>query len=1068
MRAQSLIHWYVLIISALFITGCDDDDPESMNQASSNPSEVEESLEGCILSWAPSYSARAPTGTTHFLPPLLEESELCQREGLRWRLSVAPDDSSATLNLTPEARITPLVKGRYEFVLSHEQNAPDAPDDLQDTSVTYSLEVIDALTRPFHNYNYFPAPTAAVAVGDELWVAGVYTPQVARINPSTGEAGSPISVGQWPSALAYAPELELVLVTHKADDTLGLIDSERGALIDGIWVGDEPSSVLWDAERRRAYVSLAGANQLAVVDLETRTLVETLNVNFDPLALAMSPDGSTLVVASHRSGISNLYPYDQREIDSEQDVALIDLDDLSIKGHILEVSSTIQALLYDDQGQLWVSATNNFTEGNLNTPEDRSFVHELFTLTPAAGPAQRGEEVDLSRQESSAGSTGSTHGFSICGGSIWVVAEGANAVLELSLEDLTESARFSVEGRPRALTCVEEIPWVISSNLMTAYKIEGGEVQSFELGLNDPRDPLLPLGLDAFHAQGDGAGDNRSCSTCHVDGLSDGVVWNAGPVPNRQVTRPLRWLEGTSLIGWDGYVGSVKISGFVGGSTINRRGDTAGALALGAYLASLMPSPPANSLTRRDGQLSTEGTRGRAAFIDAGCTGCHSGGVLTNRVVMPEGLTAGKTDIPTLIDISKVGAWYKTGIMPTLEATVIDTAEKFSVELSEDELALIIRYLQELTGRDFFALNVDFGPDPEAVAVDSSPIFTFSYPILDTSENMNKVKLIKGTRADVSSEAYDGDSLIEATLSLSGRHLTLTPSSSLEFDTTYSLFIERDFMADDARPILETEREWVFTTAAPPTLQLDGVYTLTYDVPMLNFVEGTFDLENTIPQSSEVTATPTEGGALLVFDLGQGMIYEDVAVVEGSQIRTRHLPVPTGPSFLNGLPLNVEGIDEDGDGVIDHAEGEVSLTGPGVDLEGVRFRLERKLEDESGACPVGEEGDHPPVVSVDGDVVSIDWGESEALSLFVADPETQLPLGPTMAMGGTVYWSLASTAFPMGFTGPITYGVTAEGAEDNTEFNGGVTGGAALESGACYRFSVTVDFVYSHTTIVWP
>ena len=248
-----------------------------------------------------------------------------------------------------------------------------------------------------------------------------------------------------------------------------------------------------------------------------------------------------------------------------------------------------------------------------------------------------------------------------------MVEEGADLVVALDPETLEERRRVSVTGRPRALRCVDENPWIISSNLMEVTQIGNDTKQTFKLELTERRDRRLIDGLARFTGQGVGPGDNRSCKNCHTDGLSDGQVWNAGPVESRLMSRPLRWLEGTSMIGWDGYVGSVKISGYVGGATINDRGDTQSSLAMGAYLASMMPSPPANSLTARDGALSEEAMVGKALFEGkAACNGCHTGSVLTNRQVMNDGLTEGRTDVPSLIDVARIGSWYKTAVMPTL------------------------------------------------------------------------------------------------------------------------------------------------------------------------------------------------------------------------------------------------------------------------------------------------------------------------------------------------------------------------------------------------------------------
>ena len=131
----------------------------------------------------------------------------------------------------------------------------------------------------------------ATLVGSELWVAGVYSPEIARLDPATGSLADAITVGQWPVSLAYVATFNEVLVANKASDTVGIIDVAAGRQIDAIWVGDEPTEIVWDDARELAYVSLGAAGQVAIVDVAARSLVKTLDAVFDPSAMALSPDG---------------------------------------------------------------------------------------------------------------------------------------------------------------------------------------------------------------------------------------------------------------------------------------------------------------------------------------------------------------------------------------------------------------------------------------------------------------------------------------------------------------------------------------------------------------------------------------------------------------------------------------------------------------------------------------------------------------------------------------------------------------------------------------------------------
>ncbi len=996
----------------------------------------------CVEPWAPHYGNRFLAGETFYLPNIVDNGA-CR--SARWVLSKAPLANTSEL-LTNETltRFNPLVEGRFEF------NLLDAVEGAAPSTI--SLTVIDPLVRPFHNYNYFPAQNAAVAVGPILWVAGVYTPQIARFDTESGDHLEPILVGQWPTSLTYIDDLNLILVTNKASDTLGFVDVDTGRQIDGLWIGDEPASVVYNAVDRRAYISLSGANSVAVVDVESRTLIKTIPVVFDPLAIAVSPDGQQVAVASHRSGQVDMYPYPDRAVTEEKDVAIIETSSLEVSGHLLDVASTIHAMDFTRGGALRLIGTVNRIEGQLNEPATESFQHRIMEFETFSGAATPTVSVDLSRQPSSAGSTGTLHGFVECAGSFWVVAEGSDALLKLD-DEYQEVSRISVVGRPRVVSCLNGYPYVISSNRMTVTKIDDQPTVK-GLGLTERRHALLIDGLERFTGQGDGPADNRSCNNCHVDGLTDRVIWNAGPVVSRLMTRPLRWLEGTSMIGWDGYVGSVRISGYVGGSTINHRGNTEESDQLGAYLASLMPSPPANSLTRRDGSLSQQALRGKQLFEgDAGCSGCHAGLVTTSRTVLPDGLTPGQTDIPSLVDVARIGSWYKTGAMTSLTNTVIDTAEQFGRPLSNSEVADVVRYLGELTGRDFFPLNVDFGPDAERFPIDGEIKITFSYPLFELRANLMMVKIISNAGVELPVD-YRVD----------GRQLFIKPASRLDPDQGYQLLIEKGMVGDHGVP-LDADHVVPFKTSMGSQLTLEGDYIVTIKVPMFDFNSGEFDWDNLVDQTFKLNAEPTAQGARTRLDFGGGMVYQTSIVLDGEFLYSEHLPVAVGPSFLNGSPMVGAIVDSDSDGIIDTVSGQLTLSGPGIELPELSFQFD---VDTPGGCNVGTEGDAAPVIDRDGESIVIDWGAGGALAFFVTTPDATLPIGPGVVDGGETFWALSASDFPNTFAGPLIYGVTPDSALDITADNGGTTGGATLESGQCYRFSVVVDFAYSHTTLIWP
>ena len=993
-------------------------------------------------------SARVVVGDTVMLPRVSNSDE-CQDAVLTWALETKPS-GSRTLPFLDGALSEAVIDtvGGYSFRLQ---------EDGEDTEVTWTVNALPFTELSFHNYNYYPTSTAIIEVGDEIWTAGVQSPQIARNKISDGSALATITVGPWPVALAFVEELNLVVVAQKANDRIGIIDAKTGQLKRTIWVGDEPSNLVWDNVRKKLYVSLGGASSVAVVDLEKELLIQTIPAVFDPLAMALDSKNGRLYVASHRSGQTEQFPYPDTDVADEKDIAVIDVNAMETSGYLLEVASTINHLIFDEtKGELWMSATTNDIEGQLNDPEVESFQHELVLLNPEIGLAKRIKEVDLTRQPSASAPAANIHGFATCGSSVYVAAESSNSVVILDAQSLEETNRVNAVDTPRAILCVGNEAWVYASNSKELVQIKNdGTTSTHVLSIHEPRTESEKLGYSIFHTAGNGPGSNRSCSSCHVKALSDGVIWNAGPITNQKLTRPIRWGEGTSKIGWDGYVGSIRISGYVGGATTNTRPTTSEAIGLGDYLASIMPPPSANQWTERNGDLSTLGLQGKEIFMGkAACAGCHPGPVSTSRIAFENGFTEGKTDVPSLIDLERIGAWYKNGEKRTLKDAVTGALDYLNISLSTEETALLVRYVQEITARDFFLLTTNLMNNAQNFPRSQPISLTFSYPVEEDSENLSHIQLL-----DMS------DSVIALEIEVNGRYVELKPVQPLEPSTAYRVVIPSSFLSQSG--VAAKEESLMLTTTSDAQLKLEGAYTWTTNSPSLDFATQTFDPNRTLASIVPFEATPTNDGASVVLDFGQDLLYEDFFIVDGEQLITSDLPVPVGPSFGNGSGMKAQVQDSDGDGVVDSVLGTLTLSGPGFDLRDVAFAIE-KVVPTSTICTPGSSGDHPIEIDRSGAEISIAWGTTAALGLYVTSPGANLPGGPGQKIsGGDAYFVLEAEGIS-GFNGPVSYGSAVSGANENTAFHDGPEGGAQLEEGQCVHFSViTTDFKISKTIVEW-
>ncbi len=972
---------------------------------------------------------RVPVGSVRALP--VSDDAACR--DLRWSVADAPGENEV-VDGADGARFVPDAPGTWTFALGD--------------AATLEVEVV--AEAPFHNL-FHPPSRSLVAVGDEVWAAQGYAPAVARLGADDLAPRGEIRVGSWPVALAATPDGGTVLVAQAGDDHLGVIDVALGRMVDAIRVGDEPSGVVVSPDGATAYVASATSGEVAVVDLASRARVGTLPAPPDARAMALSADGSTLYVAGHRTGAPARYPYGDDE--RATDVLAVDTASGEVLATFAEVASTITDLALDEVGgRLLLSGTVSHPERGLVDPGSPPFeaVVSAWSLADGSslgavvlGPAAPGEGVVLGPQA-----------LARTPDAWWVVAEGSSVAIALDPVTLAETARVPVSGHPRDALALGDRLLVHGSQSFVVEAVEAGVVAATGAAGVDPRPADVADGQRGFVSPGASYGANYSCNSCHVDGRGDTRVWPAGPFEVWEASRAMFWLEGTAPLGWSGYVVDARTFGYTGYTSIVAKWPTVHeAESLGGFLASLMPPAAANDWTTRSGELSEAGRRGREVFEDAACAACHPGPLATDNATLPEGLTPERSSTPSLVGVYRHNVWLKRADVSSLrDATVAALEALGNDRLSEAEIDDLTRYLAEATDRDLFLLARTPLADATAVGADAPIRLTFNQPLWDAAANRARLHL-----------RVDGEE-VAADVTLDGRHATIAPAAPLPASAEVEVVVDAGLEAFDGRTSAAAER-FGFTTAAAPSVALDGAYELEVDLPVIDFVNGGFDADATLPIRSELIAVAGRDGAALDLDLGQGLRWAMSAVIEGDTLHLPPFPLSFGFSMAQGQAIVATLVDEDGDGVADVASGTVRMTGPGFDEDGVAWTLRRPR-----GCEPGAEGDVAVAVSTGpGGEPVIDWGGARALGLYVTDPGANLPVGPGQVVSnGAAYWVLEAAAFPIGFDGPVTYGEVPRRAVDASATHGAPVGGAALEAGACYTFSVVTDrFQTGSFTVVW-
>lgn len=123
---------------------------------------------------------------------------------------------------------------------------------------------------------------------------------ISRIDPKTGETLTKITVGGRPWNIKLSRKLNRIYASNEALGTLSVIQGD--AVIAQIPVGAGPHGVIVDDRTRQAFVAATGANQVAIVDLTTNAVHQTVKVDQGPTALAHCNRDDAVYVANQAGG----------------------------------------------------------------------------------------------------------------------------------------------------------------------------------------------------------------------------------------------------------------------------------------------------------------------------------------------------------------------------------------------------------------------------------------------------------------------------------------------------------------------------------------------------------------------------------------------------------------------------------------------------------------------------------------------------------------------------------------------------------------------------------------------
>lgn len=518
-----------------------------------------------------------------------------------------------------------------------------------------------------------------------VWAVNPDNDSVSVFNASTLQRLAEIPVGRSPRTLAVSPNGD-VWVTNRDSDSLSVISSSSLSVTRTIPVrrGSRPYGIVLSPDGSRAYVACEALGRVQIMDTAAGTTLVTRTLALTQRHLALSADGSRLLVPRFITG--RLPGENTATVVTESnglmygaEVQVLNAGDLTtIETTILRhsdvpdfensgsgVPNYLGAPAISPDGQsAWVpSKQDNIKRGQLRNGQALNFQNTVRAISSRLVLATGLEDYSARIDHDNAG-VASAAAFDAQGVYLFVALETSREVAVVDAYGRAELFRIQTGRAPQGLVVSPDGRRLFVNNFMdrtiTAYDLSGlmdrasnntPLLATLSSVTSDRLTAQVRLGKQLFYDARDPrlARDSYvSCASCHNDGGQDGRVWDLtgfGEGLRNTVSLEGR-AAGQGFLHWSSnfdelqdFEGQIRtLSGGTGLMTDGqfnigtrnqplgdrKTGVSADLDALAAYVASLNTfaiSPYRNT----DGSLTAQGVSGRNVFIAKNCAACHGG-----------------------------------------------------------------------------------------------------------------------------------------------------------------------------------------------------------------------------------------------------------------------------------------------------------------------------------------------------------------------------------------------------------------------------------------------------------
>lgn len=524
-----------------------------------------------------------------------------------------------------------------------------------------------------------PIELALIDGGRRAVVANHTSDSIALLDLQAGSVLDEQPAGSRPAAVAVHPNGKVVAVSNHWSHDVMLFGVEGQKLVKRatIAVGALPRGVLFSKTGAQLFVAVAGANEVAVVDVAARQVTRRWPAPQEPRQLALSPDGRWLAAASSRSGQVRCWNLPTQQLHWERSIG----DAFNLRGLTFTPTGDHVICAHVVRRDLPV------TRGHI---EEGWIIDSRLTRLPVkadASPPYLQIALDVRGE-----AMGDPHGlaFSDDGKLLAVTGSGSHELVMLHADNLpwntdpgdfidgrlldgTQYRRIALGGRPLAAFCGGD-RIVVANYLSDAVQVVDAATAKLvrTLALGGPKEPSLARQGEALFFDAKRSHNQWfSCHTCHSEGHTSGQNFdtlNDDSFGSAKLTPTLRNVSKTGPWTWHGWQKDLNAA-VAKSFTDTMYGPPPSkhdVKAVVAFLETLEhpPLPKAN-----DPAIA----RGAALFTDkARCARCHRAPLYTSPDVYDVKLDAAGSSYqgfnpPSLLGLSDRGPFLHDGRAKTLD-----------------------------------------------------------------------------------------------------------------------------------------------------------------------------------------------------------------------------------------------------------------------------------------------------------------------------------------------------------------------------------------------------------------